>query len=250
MRPLAIILVVAALGAAGSARAERDGPSAARAGPAPAAGLSQEEPQPQQPPSEPPPASGETYVTGDDRDFEPEVPARSLALGPVPRGGMIASLDLGWLRSGLRADIGLASWLNLVLRADSLLLYERFGGQNGIYAGLRTSFTPQGTVRGSAELTVGQIFVPADVATANLTAIRGSVAAGLVLDWATFYGRADVRWLSGTQRAGPGWVHDAELGVGVERAIGRFILGAEGFVWARPGLSKLGQWRLRAGFAI
>ncbi|WP_242343149.1 hypothetical protein [Anaeromyxobacter terrae] len=249
MRPLAIILLVLAAaplsGRAASAVGAPEEPPQQRS---PQASPQQEPPPP---PAEPPPAKGgETYVTGDDRDFEPEVPARSLALGPVGRGDLLVSLDLGWLRSGLRADLGLGSWIDLTLRADTLLLYDRFRGQSGIYAGVRASPTSQGLFRASAELSVGQVFVPGDATMANLTAFRGSATAGLVLDLATLYGRADIRWVSNLKPAGPGWTRDAELGAGVERAFGRFVVGAEGFVWARPGLSGLGQWRVRVGMAI
>ncbi|ABS28559.1 hypothetical protein [Anaeromyxobacter sp. Fw109-5] len=242
MRPLAIIPILAALAAAArDARAE-DGPASARA-------ATQQEPA-SPPPSAPPPGDAEIYVTGDDADFEPERPRHSLALGPVGRGDMIASLDVGWLRSAVRADLGLGSWLDLVLRFDTLLLYEGFGGQNGIHVGVRASPAATGLLRAGVELTLGQLFVPGDVSMANLTALRGSATAGLVLDWATFYARGDIRWLSSLEPSGAGWARDHELGAGIERGLGRFILGAEAYLWSRPGLSTLGQWRLRVGYAI
>lgn len=241
VRPRATILVLAVLlGAPVGGRAQ-----------AGARGAGPQEPSAPAPPAEPPPTgSGETYVTGDDREFEPEVPARSIALGPVGRGEMVVSLDLGWLRSGARADLGLASWLDLVLRADTLLLYEGFGGHSGIHLGVRVSPVSKGLLRAGAELSIGQVFVPGENTVTNLTALRASATAGMVLDLLTLYGRADIRWLSSTKASGPGWARDGELGVGLERAFGRFIVGAEGYVWTRPELSSLGQWRLRAGFAI
>jgi hypothetical protein len=230
VRPLATILVLAALAAApGSPRAQTPAPSA-----------------PQEPPAEP----GETYVTGDDRDFEPEARAPSIALGPVGRGDLVGSLELGWLRSGVRADLGLGGWVDLVMRADTLLLYERFGGHSGIHLGVRVSPVSQGLIRAGAELSVGQVFAPGENTVTNLTALRASGTVGVVLDLATIYGRGDIRWMSSMKPRGPGWVRDGELGLGVERAFGRLIVGGEGYVWTRPGLSRLGQWRLRVGLAI
>jgi len=235
VRPLATILVLAALTAApGRARAQAGEPSA-----------------PQQPPA-PPSEPGETYVTGDDGDdgdFEPEL-RPSIALGPVGRGDLVASLDLGWLRSGVRADLGLGWWVDLVLRADTLLLYEQFGGHSGIHLGVRLSPVSQGLIRGGAELSVGQVFAPGENTVTNLTALRASATVGVVLDLGTLYGRGDLRWLSSMESSGSGWVRDGEVGLGVERAFGRLIIGAEGYVWTRPELSSLGQWRVRAGFAI
>jgi hypothetical protein len=248
VRPRATILLAAVLFAAplgGRARAaQREDASAQETAPG--------EPAPSPPPQTepPPPGSGETYVTDGDRDFEPEAPSPSVALGPVGRGDLIVSLDLGWLRSGVRADLGLASWIDLVLRADALLLYDGFGGHDGIHLGVRISPVSQGLLRAGGEFSVGQIFVPGENTVTNVTALRASASAGLVLDLATIYGRGDIRWLSSMRTAGPGWSRDGELGVGLERAFGRFIVGAEGYVWTRPGLSALGQWRLRVGFAI
>jgi hypothetical protein len=108
----------------------------------------------------------------------------------------------------------------------------------------------KGLLRAGAELSIGQVFVPGENTVTNLTVLRASATAGMVLDLLTLYGRADIRWLSSTKASGPGWARDGELGVGLERAFGRFIVGAEGYVWTRPELSSLGQWRLRAGFAI
>lgn len=207
-------------------------------------------PQPQ--PAAPAPGSGEVNVTGDE-DFEPEAPHHSIALGPVGRGDLLVSGDLGWLRSGFRADLGLAAWIDLVMRADALLLYEGFGAQDGIHLGVRVSPVSKGLFRACGEFSVGQIFVPGDNTVTNLTALRGSATAGVVLDLATIYGRGEIRWLSSMKTSGPGWSHDGEVGVGLERAFGkrgRLILGAEGYVWLRPGLDSLGQWRLRVGFAI
>lgn len=232
-----MVLLAASLGA----RAGAVPPEDARAESAPAAPA----PQPK-----PPSGNGETYVTGDDRDFEPEAPSPSIALGPVGKGDLVLSLDLGWLRSGVRADLGLGAFIDLVLRADALLLYDGFGGHDGIHLGVRFSPLSRGLLRAGAEASVGQVFVPGVRTVTNVTAIRASATAGLALDLLTIYGRGELRWLSGMKSRGPGWARDGELGLGIERAFGRFVVGAEGYVWTRAGLSELGQWRLRAGIAI
>jgi hypothetical protein len=245
----ATILVVAVLlGAPFGGRARAAPREDARA-----QGTAPGEPAAQQPqPAPQAPGNGETYVT-DGGDFEPEAPSHSIALGPVGRGDMVVSLDLGWLRSGFRADLGLGAWFDLVLRGDALLLYDGFGAQDGIHLGVRVSPMSKGLIRAGAEFSVGQIFAPGEHTVTNLTVLRASATAGLALDLATVYGRGEVRWLSSMKSSGPGWAHDGELGVGLERAFGkrgRFIIGAEGYVWMRPGLESLGQWRLCAGFAI
>lgn len=241
---LAVVLLAASLGGRAGAVAREDAPAEA---PAPAA--------PAPPPQQPPPraGNGETYVTGDDRDFEPEAPAPSIALGPVGKGDLVLSLDLGWLRSGVRADLGLGAFIDLVLRADALLLYDGFGGHDGIHLGARFSPLSRGLLRAGAEASVGQVFVPGARTVTNVTAIRASATAGLAFDLATLYGRGELRWLSGGRSRGPGWARDGELGLGIERAFGKrgwLILGTEGYVWVRSGLDSLGQWRLRVGFAI
>jgi hypothetical protein len=187
----------------------------------------------------------------EDADFQAEVRPRSIALGPNPRGDVTLSLDLGWLESGLRADLGMGAWIDLVLAADTMLLYQGFGGQSGIQGGVRFTPVSQGAVHAGVELTVGQLFSPDATASSNLTTVRGELAAGVMLDWATLYGRFALRGISGSSaRDTAGWTRDEEFGFGVERVITkRFIVGAEGYLWARPGLSTLGEWRIRLGYA-
>jgi hypothetical protein len=205
----------------------------------------------ERPPAEAGAASAPSPTGADeDADFAPEVRPRSIALGPNPRGDVTLSLDVGYLESGLHASLGMGAWIDLVLGVDTMLLYRGFGGQSGIEGGVR--FTPlQGTVRAGVEVTVGQLFSPDATTTSNLTTVRGELAAGAVLDWATFYGRVALRGISGgSSRNSPGWTHDEEFGFGVERMLSRrFIVGAEVYFWARPSLSTLGEWRLRLGYA-
>jgi hypothetical protein len=205
----------------------------------------------ERPPPEAPAASAPSPKTAEENaDFEPEVRPRSIVFGPNARGDVTLALDVGWLESGLRASLGMGAWIDLVLGVDTMLLYQGFGGQSGIEGGVR--FTPvQGTLRAGVELTVGQLFSPDATTTSSLTTLRGELAAGAVLDWATFYGRVALRGLSGgSSRNSAGWTHDEEFGFGVERALSkRFIVGAEAYFWARPTLSTLGEWRLRLGYA-
>ncbi len=182
-----------------------------------------------------------------DPDFQPDR-ARSVALGPLPGGSLAPSLELGWLRSGARLDLGLLGGFDLVLRADSMLLYDGLGGQNGAHAGLR--FTPfaADVVRLGLELTLGEVIVTAPANTVTLTAVRGEMVIGAVLDPGNVYVRAAMRGVK-TDVSGLGWSRDEEVGLGVERALGRFILGAEAYSWARPRHGTLAQWRIRVGFA-
>ena len=186
-----------------------------------------------------------------DAEFEPERPPPSIALGPNTRGDVTLSLDVGWLRSGLCADLGLGSWIELVLCGETLLLYRGFGGQSGIHAGVRLMPLSQGPVRAGVELTIGQLFTPDNTTMSSLTTVRGEALAGVLFDWAALYGRFAVRGIAGgSSNNSPGWTRDEEVGVGIERAFRkRFILGAEAYWWARPGLSTLGQWRIRLGYA-
>ena len=188
---------------------------------------------------------------GVDAEFEPERPPASIALGPNGRGDVTLSRDVGWLRSGLCANLGLGSWIELVLRGDTLLLYRGFGGQSGIHAGVRLMPLSLGALRAGVELTIGQLFTPDTTTMSSLTTVRGEVLAGALLDWAAFYGRFALRGIAGgSSNNSPGWTRDEEVGVGVERTFRkRFILGAEAYWWARPGLSTLGQWRIRLGYA-
>lgn len=182
-----------------------------------------------------------------DDDFEP-VRARSLALGPLPSGRPMVSADLGWLRSGLRLDLGLAASLDLVLRAETMLLPDGLDGQSGAHLGLRFTPLAEGAFRVGLEVTAGQVMIPARADTITLTAFRGELLLGTVLDLGNVYARLALRGVDpGIE--GLGWARDEELGLGVERALGRFIVGAEGFAWARPRHSGMAQWRIRVGFA-
>lgn len=182
-----------------------------------------------------------------DPQFQPER-ARSVMLGPLPGGSLAPSLELGWLRSGARLDLGLLGGFDLVLRADTMLLYDGISGQNGAHLGLR--FTPfaADVVRLGLELTVGEVIVTAPANTVGLTAVRGELVIGAVLDPGNVYVRAAMRGVNSDVQ-GLGWSREEEVGLGVERALGRFILGAEAYSWARPRHGTLAQWRIRVGFA-
>ena len=182
-----------------------------------------------------------------DGDFQPER-ARSIALGPLPGGALLPSLEVGWLRSGARIDLGLVGGFDLVLRADTMALYRGLDGQNGGHLGLR--FTPfaEDAVRLGLELTVGQVLVTAPANTVSLTAVRGELVLGALLDPGTVYLRAALRGIDGDV-PGLGWSRDEEVALGLERALGRFVLGGEVYSWARPRHGTLAQWRIRVGFA-
>lgn len=182
-----------------------------------------------------------------DDDFEP-ARTRSLALGPLPAGSPLLSADVGWLRSGLRLDLGLVGAVDLVLRGEAMLLYDGLDAQNGAHLGLRFTPISEGAFRVGVELTAGQLILAGRAETVTRTALRGELVLGTLLDLGNVYARLAVRGLD-PDVDGLGWTRDEELGLGVERALGRFVVGAEGFVWARPRHGGLGQWRIRVGFA-
>lgn len=194
-------------------------------------------------------AAAPAPATDADADFEPEHGPHSIAVGPLPSGSPALSLDLGWLRSGLQLDVGLLGNLDLVLRADGMLLYDGLRGQDGFHLGLR--FTPvggEGGFRLGTELTFGEVLIPAPSEMVHMTTVRGEVILGAVFDLLNVYARLAVRGVdSGV--AAVGWQRDEEVGLGVERALfGHWVLAAEGYAWARPNHSGLGQWRIRVGF--
>jgi hypothetical protein len=204
------------------------------------------------PDAAPPPRAASAPSPDDprfDADFDDARDAPSIALGPAGKGDVILSVDVGWLRSGARADLGITNWLDIVLRADALLLYERLRGPKGVHVGLRVVPVSSGTFRAAVEGTIGQTFVRGEIITENILTVSGQALAGAVFPWAHFYARVGVRGMSDND-TGAGWTRDAEFGLGAERAFRRLIFGAEAFVWSRPTLSGIGQWRLRLGYAF
>ncbi|HEX9289700.1 MAG TPA: hypothetical protein VF904_09255 [Anaeromyxobacteraceae bacterium] len=185
-------------------------------------------------------------------EFEEAPSGRSLAFGPVPVGETNLSLDVGWLRSGLRADIGAGFDFDLVIRLDSFLLQDGFGGQTGGYAGIRVSPLEDGLFRVALSFEVGEVIIPQRVGSIDSFVLRGDVAAGISLDP---YGVAYARVALRGQRAGgygyTSWGRDEEAGVGYEvRVANKVLLGAEAYTWARPKLPALPEWRLRVGYAF
>jgi hypothetical protein len=185
-----------------------------------------------------------------DAELDAEEPAPSIALGPARKGRPVVSLEAGWLRSGLRLDLGLVGELDLVARVEAMLLYDGFGGQNGVAAGLRWTPLVWPRARVSGEVTAGQLYAATDAASGTVTTLRAEVAGGFLLGPALAYARGSVRGLRITPLTGSSFTSEQELGVGVEAHRGRLVAGAEGFVLARPRLDALWQWRVRLGFAI
>ncbi len=184
--------------------------------------------------------------------FEEPPSGRWLAFGPSPLGDTNLSLDVGWLRSGLRADIGMGFDLDLVVRADTFLLQDRFAGQTGAYAGLRFSPIADDLFHLSVTGEVGEVFIPQRVSSLDNFVLRGEVTAGLELGAAgLFYVRGAVRAIRSGGYGYEVWGRDEEAGVGYEhRLMGKVLLGAEAFAWARPLLTSIPQWRLRLGYAF
>lgn len=182
-----------------------------------------------------------------DDDFEPER-ARSLAIGPLPSASPLPSLEVGYLRSGFRFDLGLIAALDLVLRVDTMLLYDGLGAQSGGHIGFRFTPIAEDAFHLGLEFTGGKVLIPARANTVSLTALRGELVLGAIFDFGNLYGRLAVRGVD-SDVAGLGWSRDEEFGFGVERALGRWIVGAEAFAWAQPRHASVAQWRIRVGFA-
>jgi hypothetical protein len=187
-----------------------------------------------------------------DRDFEEPPQAPSLTLGPVGAGDMTFGVDVGWLRSGVQAHLGLLSFLDILLRADAMLLYQAFDAQNAFQVGFR--FSPDlAPLRAGLEITAGRIFIPLPTNAVWLTTFRGELATGFSLGWVAPYGRLEVRWVESGNLEFSRWGMDVVAGAGVEATPfprRRLILGAEIGSWAREGSKPLLQWRLRVGYAI
>lgn len=184
-------------------------------------------------------------------DFWEAPELQRLAVGPVPRGSTVLSFDVGWLRSGPVADVGLGASFDLAVRASAFLLHDLLKGQNEIYAGVRYSPLARGTLRLSAELGAGQVFIPQLLGSSSLAELRGEAVAGLSFGEAgLLYARGVARALRFSASFHTGWGGDGEVGLGYELGIRRFILGAEASAWLRPGYQPLAQWRLRVGLPL
>lgn len=189
-------------------------------------------------------------ASGPDDDFEPDRPRLSAAMGPAPVGSVVVSADLGWLRSGITFDLGLGAAVSVLVRVDTMLLYRGFSGQSALQGGLRFFPIADGTLRAGVELTAGQVLVPLEKGVENLTTVRGELVLGAIFDPANAYVRLAVRGVSSSVPGGAGWIRDEEAGLGVERVLGQFVVGAEVFTWARPGHAGMAQWRLRGAVAF
>jgi hypothetical protein len=184
-----------------------------------------------------------------EEDFEPERPTTSIAFGPAPNKAAIVSADLGWLRSAVRADLALAGGFDFVVQGDAFLLHGLFGGQDAISAGLRWSGSALGP-RVSLEIDGGIVYFAGQPFDSSFF-LRGEANLGWEIPAiATPYVRASFRALRASQLSYEAWSYDQEFGVGVEHAFGKNVVGVEIFTWAQPGLSGLGQWRLRVGHAF
>jgi hypothetical protein len=184
-------------------------------------------------------------------DFWETPEPQHLAVGPVPRASTMLSFEVGWLRSGPVANVGLGASFDLALRASAFLLHDLLKGQNEIYAGIRYPPLAHGALRLSVELGAGEIFIPQRVTSSSLTELRGELAAGLSFRRAGFlYARGVARALRFSGNLQTGWGGDGEVGLGYELGIRRFILAAEASAWLRPGYQPLAQWRLRVGLPL
>jgi hypothetical protein len=185
-------------------------------------------------------------------DFEDAEEPPHMILGSVPAGSLMLTADVGWLRSGVRADIGLSGGFDLTLRLDAFLVGDLLSGQDGVSVGVRYTPSYRGLVRFAAEAGVGEVFIPQRFGVDSLFVVRGEMVGGLWLEELGLpYLRATARALGFDTASHSGWGRDAELGIGWERPVGRkIVVGVEGFLWFRAGLPNLGQWRIRVGIPL
>ena len=183
--------------------------------------------------------------------FEDAEEPRRIILGPVPLGSLMATAEVGWLRSGIRADIGLSGGFDLTLRADAFLVGDLLSGQDGLSLGVRYTPSYRGLFRFAAEAGVGEVYIPQRFGMDSLFVVRGEMVGALWLEELGLpYLRASARALSFDKLSHSGWGRDAELGIGWERSVMKIVVGVEGFLWFRPGLPNLAQWRIRVGIPL
>lgn len=185
-------------------------------------------------------------------DFEGAEEPRHMVLGGLPAGRLMVTADVGWLRSGFRADVGLGSGFDLVFRVDAFLLRDLMSGQDGLLLGVRYTPPYSGLVRFAAELGVGEVFLPQLFGIDSLFVVRGEMVGALWLeDFGLPYLRVSARALAFDKSAHSGWGRDAEIGLGWERSLSKkVVVGVEGFLWFRAGVPDLPQWRIRVGFPL
>ncbi len=185
-------------------------------------------------------------------DFEGAVEPPHMILGPLPAGRPMVTVDAGWLKSGVRADVGLSGGFDLTLHVDAFLMRDLISGQDGILLGLRYTPPYHGMVRFTAEMGVGEVYIPQYFGVDSLFVVRGEMAGALWLeDLGLPYLRVSARALGFDKWSHSGWGRDAEVGLGWERALGRkLVVGVEGFLWFRAGVPNLPQWRIRVGFPL
>jgi hypothetical protein len=249
VRALALTLALAAL------------PALANAADPPATSPPPRSPPASSPPPASPPKTGSTTDApetagaenppANDPDFQADVPAQSLALGPLASGTGIISMDVGWLRSAARLDVGVASFVGFFFSADTMLLYRGVSGETSFHGGLRVTPITEGSFRVSIEGSAGEYFIPVRLGSERYTQVRGDLLAGYTFDPVTVYGRVGLLGASQSEVPGrSGFVRQEEFGAGVETAWRKFVFGVELWGWSRPDHPNLGQWRLRAGIVL
>lgn len=187
---------------------------------------------------------------GPDADFDPAPNGASLQFGPIKPTRLMLSGDMGWLKSGVRFLAGAGVGLDLIGRFETFLPGVPNGGQNGVFVGLRWSSQDLELLRLGASLEIGEVFVAGRTADASYLSMRAEVAAGAELDGWRPYGRAAMAFNKGSVTAGPEWFNATELGLGLERTLGRHVLGLEGGRFLQSEVPGITTWRVRYGHAF
>jgi len=190
-------------------------------------------------------------AAGAEQDEVPDLPPRSLAFGGLEGGQLNLSIDLGWLRSGLRADLGVAAGIDFTARLDLFLLHDPARGQSGVHIGLRYAPGPDGPLRLALGAEAGAVLVPEASGSATNLVLRGELLGGYGLgSLGLVYLRLAGRGFRGGDVQDVLWRADGEAGAGWELQLRRLLLGVEGFAWLRPSSHVLPQWRVRVGWAF
>lgn len=175
--------------------------------------------------------------------------ASSLAFGAVAVGDVMWRAELGWLRSGVRADIGIGFDVDLALDVDAWLFHDLGNGHKQIVALARYTPMSEGPIRLAFSAGAGEVFIGSGVESFDLFQLKGEITAGLSFaPYGTAYARVALRGLKFNHGLSyEGWGRDEEVGLGWEVKLWRVVVAVEGYYWLRPQLDSIPQGRVIVG---
>jgi hypothetical protein len=175
--------------------------------------------------------------------------ASSVAFGAVGVGDVMWRAELGWLRSGIRADIGIGFDVDIALEVDAWLLHDFNNGQKQITALARYTPLSEGSIRLAFSAGAGEVFIGSGIESFDLFQVKGEITVGLSFaPYGTPYGRVAFRGLKFNHGLSyEGWGRDEEVGLGWEVKVWRVVVAVEGYFWLRPQLDSIPQGRVIVG---